>query len=55
VAGITDQGQISKLLSRLEGLELVHNEGDESSWTPNGWHLTPRGVEVEQAIRHELK
>jgi len=54
-AGITDQGQISKLLSRLEGLELVRNEADEPSWTPNGWHLTPRGVEVEREIRHELK
>jgi len=54
-AGITDQGQISKLLSRLEGLELIRNDADGSSWTPNGWHLTRRGIEVEQAIRHELK
>ena len=54
-AGITDQGQISKLLSRLEGLGLVHNDADEVSWSPNGWHLTARGVDVEQAIRLALK
>jgi AcrR family transcriptional regulator/DNA-binding MarR family transcriptional regulator len=54
-AGITDQGQISKLLARLEGLGLIHNDGQESSWSPNGWHLTPHGAEVEQAIRRELR
>jgi AcrR family transcriptional regulator len=55
IAEITDPGQISKLLSRLKGLGLIHNDGDETSWSPNGWHLTDRGVEVEEAIRHELK
>lgn len=53
-AGITDQGQVSKLLSRLEGLDLIRNDGNESSWAPNGWCLTAHGVEVEKAIRREL-
>jgi AcrR family transcriptional regulator/DNA-binding MarR family transcriptional regulator len=55
VAGITDAGQISKLLSKLERLGLIHNDGEQNSWSPNGWRLTARGVEVEEAIRQELK
>jgi AcrR family transcriptional regulator/DNA-binding MarR family transcriptional regulator len=51
-AGIADQGQVSKLLTRLESLGLVHNEGGgHAKGAPNAWALTPRGQEVEQAIR----
>ncbi len=53
-AGITDQGQSSRLLSRLESLELIRNHGDLAAWAPNQWHLTPQGEAVEHAVRHEL-
>jgi AcrR family transcriptional regulator len=60
-AGIADQGQVSKLLTRLESLGLVRNDGvGHAKGAPNAWVLTPRGLEVERAIsvqtasRHEL-
>ncbi|HEY5192362.1 MAG TPA: hypothetical protein VIJ39_00645 [Solirubrobacteraceae bacterium] len=50
-AGIDDQGQISKLLSRLEKLGLIENNGGgQVRGAPNAWALTKRGVEVEQLI-----
>lgn len=50
-AGIDDQGQISKLLSRLEKLGLVENSGGgQVRGAPNAWTLTKKGVEVEQLI-----
>jgi AcrR family transcriptional regulator len=53
-AGITDPGQVSRLLARLAGFGLIHNAGDKARWTPNGWALTPRGEEVEHALRREF-
>jgi len=51
-SGVQDQGQISKLLARLEHLGLIHNSGvGPSRGEPNVWGLTPRGQEVERAIR----
>ena len=51
-AGITDQGQISKLLTRLERLQLVHNVGEgQIMGSSNEWYLTDRGVQVERATR----
>ena len=51
-AGIVDQGQISRLLSRLEGLGLIANTGGNSNrGTANAWLLTPRGEEVERGIQ----
>jgi AcrR family transcriptional regulator len=51
-AGITDQGQVSKLLARLEHLGLVANTGvGPAKGAPNAWALTPRGARVEGAIR----
>jgi hypothetical protein len=51
-AGIADQGQISKLLTRLEHLGLVCNEGSgHAKGAPNAWALTTRGLDVERAIR----
>jgi AcrR family transcriptional regulator len=53
-AGVADQGQISKLLARLENLGLIHNAGvGHLKGEPNAWQLTSRGREVEQAIRGE--
>jgi AcrR family transcriptional regulator len=47
--GIVDQGQISKLLSRLERLALIENQGEgQRRGAPNAWYLTPRGVEFDK-------
>jgi AcrR family transcriptional regulator len=51
-ADVADQGQISKLLARLESLGLIANGGESQvRGEPNAWELTPRGQELEQAIR----
>jgi AcrR family transcriptional regulator/DNA-binding MarR family transcriptional regulator len=53
-AGIQDQGQISKLLTRLAGLGLIENNGGgQARGAPNEWVLTPRGREVERAINRQ--
>ncbi|HEY5195344.1 MAG TPA: TetR/AcrR family transcriptional regulator [Solirubrobacteraceae bacterium] len=50
-AGIGDQGQISKLLSRLERLRLVDNSGlAPGKGAPNAWVLTEKGAQVERAM-----
>ena len=50
-AGIADQGQVSKLLTRLEHLGLIRNDGiGHAKGAPNAWLLTPRGRDVEGAI-----
>jgi AcrR family transcriptional regulator len=49
-----DQGQISKLLARLEKLGLIENtSGNDHKPTgePNAWRLTARGEEIERALR----
>jgi DNA-binding MarR family transcriptional regulator len=45
-AGVRDQGQISRLLTRLEGLGLLENTGGATAGVPNAWHLTQRGGEI---------
>ncbi|HEY7951682.1 MAG TPA: TetR/AcrR family transcriptional regulator [Solirubrobacteraceae bacterium] len=51
-SGIADQGQISKLLTRLERLELVTNTGEgQLKGGSNAWNLTDRGAQVERATR----
>jgi AcrR family transcriptional regulator len=51
-AGVQDQGQISKLLARLEHLGLIENGGvGPVRGEPNAWRLTSRGREVELTIR----
>ena len=53
-AGVGDQGQISKLLARLEHLGLIENVGaGPAKGEPNAWSLTAKGAEVERAIRSE--
>jgi DNA-binding MarR family transcriptional regulator len=50
-AEVADQGQISKLLSRLENLGLIQNTGvGHVKGEPNAWELTGRGREVQQAL-----
>jgi AcrR family transcriptional regulator len=54
VAGVTDQGQISKLLARLEHLGLVANDGEgPAKGEPNAWTLTTKGTDLENAIASE--
>jgi hypothetical protein len=51
-SGIVDQGQISKLLSRLAGLGLLENSGaGQPLGATNEWHLTARGAQLEHATR----
>jgi AcrR family transcriptional regulator len=51
-SGIVDQGQISKLLSRLARLNLVENMGaGQEKGAANAWYLTARGTQVERATR----
>jgi DNA-binding MarR family transcriptional regulator len=51
-AEIADQGQISKLLSRLERLGLARNKGQgHQKGEPNAWTLTTMGRRVAQTIR----
>jgi AcrR family transcriptional regulator len=51
-ADVHDQGQISKLLARLERLGLIHNTGQgHAKGAPNAWNLTTRGHQVEQSLR----
>ena len=50
-AGIHDQGQISKLLGRLERLGLVQNSGEgQTKGEPNAWTLTTRGTQIQRTI-----
>jgi len=49
---ISDQGQISKLMSRLARLELVENLGEgQEKGLANEWRLTALGAQLEQATR----
>jgi DNA-binding MarR family transcriptional regulator len=50
-AGVADQGQISKLLARLEHHGLLRNAGGETHGLPYAWHLTLRGEEILRAGR----
>jgi AcrR family transcriptional regulator len=50
-AGVSDQGQMSKLLSRLERLGLIANTGEgHAKGEANAWALTPTGLQVAQSI-----
>ena len=50
-AGIHDQGQVSKLLARLERLGLVVNRGGgPSKGEPNAWYLTALGTRLAQRL-----
>jgi AcrR family transcriptional regulator len=50
-AGITDQGQVSKLLARLQRLGLLRNTGEgPSKGEPNAWSLTPTGQRVTDSL-----
>lgn len=51
-AGVADEGQMSKLLMRIERLGLIENPGRAPiKSAPNTWTLTPGGVDAERAVR----
>ena len=51
-AGISDQGQISKLLGRLQRVGLISNSGlAPGQGSPNEWSLSARGREMTERIR----
>jgi AcrR family transcriptional regulator len=51
-AGISDQGQISKLLGRLQRLGLISNTGlGPGQGAPNAWTLTTTGRQLTKSIR----
>jgi AcrR family transcriptional regulator len=55
-AGIHDQGQMSRLLARLEDLGLVQNSSAGAvRGEPNAWRLTPRGRDVQHTISEQTK
>jgi AcrR family transcriptional regulator len=50
-AGITDEGQTSKLLNRLQRYELIHDTGaGPAKGQPRAWKLTQRGESILQAV-----
>jgi DNA-binding MarR family transcriptional regulator len=50
-SGVSDQGQISRLLARLEHLDLIGNSGaGPGRGEPNAWSLTHKGRQVERTI-----
>jgi AcrR family transcriptional regulator len=51
VADITDQGQISKLLARLQRIGLISNAGlGPGTGAPNAWSLTSTGRQVAHSV-----
>ena len=51
-AGMVDQGQISKLLGRLQRLGLISNTSlGPGQGAPNAWTLTGKGRELTKSIR----
>ncbi|HTD10133.1 MAG TPA: hypothetical protein VK680_14705, partial [Solirubrobacteraceae bacterium] len=49
-SGIKDQGQVSKLLWRLERFGLIENRGlGRDRGASNAWHITTRGLEILRA------
>jgi AcrR family transcriptional regulator len=52
-SGMQDQGQISKLLARLQRLGLIQNTGEgHTKGAPNAWTLTTTGHEIQHTITH---
>jgi AcrR family transcriptional regulator len=53
-AEVADQGQMSKLLARLRGLDLIENTGGGATrGEPNAWTLTDKGWRVQGAIAQQ--
>ncbi len=53
-AEVTDQGQMSKLLARLQSIGLIENNGAGAiRGEPNAWTLTHKGWQVQNAIAEQ--
>jgi AcrR family transcriptional regulator len=53
-AGASDQGQVSKLLKRLEQAGIIENQGPgRETGEPNAWQLTPQGQAIHAALGTE--
>ena len=51
LVGVKDDGQVSKLLHRLEDHGLLTNSGGTAGGIANAWRLTPRGKVLAHASR----
>jgi hypothetical protein len=54
-AEVSDQGQISRILARLQNLGLIHNPGEWRLGERHVWRLTARGKRVEWAASARSK
>ena len=55
-AEISDPGQISRLLARLQKLGLTRNTGlGQTKGETNAWTLTVKGEEVQQSVRGQIE
>jgi len=56
-AGIRDEGQMSRLLTRLEGLGLIEvtARGRHLPGEPYRWSLTAKGMQAQRAIEAERR
>lgn len=53
-SGITDDGQISRLLTRLQRNTLIQDTGiGPTKGKPRAWQLTPHGQHILHATRHD--
>jgi DNA-binding MarR family transcriptional regulator len=53
-SGIVDEGQMSRLLRRLQSCELIENLGrGQQRGEPNAWVLTERGEAIRQALTEQ--
>lgn len=55
-SGMDDQGQISKLLARLQKLDLIQNSRSATvRGAPNAWSLTERGWNIQHTITGQAR
>jgi AcrR family transcriptional regulator len=55
-SGISDEGQMSRLLGRLNKCELVENQGEgHTKGEPNAWTLTRRGQAIHDTITQRIE
>ncbi len=55
-AEVSDQGQMSKLLARLQNIDLIQNTGaGPTRGEPNAWTLTHKGWQVQNAIAEQTR
>ena len=54
-AGVKDQGQISKLLRRLEAQGLIRNQGVDRNGVAKRWELTEQGLRLQRRAERDLE